>query len=96
MIPRNAEAVSHDTPYKRIEIGSSRGADKRRDIIEAMSGVGPTERDRIWRTIEQAVVGAGVSHAPPEPGEAAVIEEHIPALGGFADEPTFLQDRGVA
>jgi hypothetical protein len=54
MIPRNAEAVSHDTPYKRIEIGSSRGADKRREITEAMSGVGPTERDRIWKLLVQA------------------------------------------
>jgi hypothetical protein len=99
MIRRDAEAVSHETPYKRIEIGSSTEVDRRHDIVEALSGVGPTERDRIWRMIEQAVVGAGVSTAPPQSDDetpAAVVEEHLPATGGFVDEPTFLRDRSGA
>lgn len=56
----------HRTPLKRIEIGSQ--IMPRRlstDVItEAMSGVGPTERDRIWWLIEQTARGV---NRPSEP-----------------------------
>jgi hypothetical protein len=49
----------HRTPLKRIEIGSPIMPRRRStDIItEAMSGVGPTERDRIWGLVEQTARG---------------------------------------
>jgi hypothetical protein len=84
--------AEHRAPYRRIEIGSSRGADRRRDITEALSGVGPTERDRIWNLVVQAARD-GIGAVQPKP-EEVVCEGHLPALGGFADEPLFLRDRG--
>jgi hypothetical protein len=47
--------VEHRAPLKRIEIGSA-PADRRRqsEVTEAMSGVGPTERDRIWKLLVQS------------------------------------------
>jgi hypothetical protein len=49
----------HRTPLKRIEIGSPIMPRRRPYdvVIEAMSGVGPTERDRIWRLVEQTARG---------------------------------------
>jgi hypothetical protein len=45
----------HRPVLRRIEIGSG-PADRRRpsEITEALSGVGPTERDRIWKLVVQA------------------------------------------
>jgi hypothetical protein len=84
MIARDAEAVSNDGPYKRIEIGATRDVDRRRDITEAMSGVGPTERDRIWRLVEQTA--RGVSAPAPD-----AIADEPPSFAVLGDEPLFLR-----
>lgn len=54
--PSVMSVIEHRAPLKRIEIGATRGVDRRRasEITEAMSGVGPTERDRIWKLVVQA------------------------------------------
>lgn len=43
--------VEHRPPMRRIEIGSS-VPPTRGEVTEAVSGVGPTERDRVWRLVE--------------------------------------------
>lgn len=47
----------HRPPLKRIEIGQRVDVDKRKAVTEALSGISPAERDRIWRTVEQAARG---------------------------------------
>lgn len=47
-------------PLKRIEIGQRVDVDRRKDIAEAPSDISPAERDRIWRTVEQAARGVSL------------------------------------
>lgn len=68
--------VEHRPVLRRIEIGSRIDVDKRRDVTEAMSGVGPAERDRIWRLVEQAARGVS---APAPDAEANVVTVDQPA-----------------
>lgn len=71
------DVVEHRTPLPRIEIGQRVNVDKRRDITEAVSGISPVERDRIWRLIEQTARGIN----PPADHDA--IEEMVKNyLGG--------------
>jgi hypothetical protein len=56
--------AEHRPVLRRIEIGQRAEVDKRRDITEALSGISPTERDRIWRLVEQTARGV---NAPDEP-----------------------------
>lgn len=56
----------HRGPLKRIEIGQRGEVDRRRDITEALSGVSPVERDRIWRLVVQAAQDGIGATAPEE------------------------------
>lgn len=51
--------IQHRSPLPRIEIGQRIDADKRREISEALSGISPTERDRIWKLVVQVSEGCG-------------------------------------
>lgn len=61
--------AEHRPPLRRIEIGAPI-MDRRReaDITEALSGVGPTERDRIWKLVVQVAQGV---NAPTQSATAA-------------------------
>jgi hypothetical protein len=61
--------AEHRTPLKRIEIGSPIMPRRRPYdvVIEAMSGVGPTERDRIWGLVEQTARGVNAPTQPVAP-----------------------------
>jgi hypothetical protein len=102
----------HRAPYRRIEIGSAVGVDKRLDITEALSGVGPTERDRIWKLVEQASQGGigapspaakptedlGAIVVPDDVAEAvrALFEEHLPSCGGRLGDEAVFLTRAEA
>lgn len=66
--PSAMTVIEHRPVLKRIDIGQRGEVDRRRDITEALSGISPTERDRIWKHVVQASHdGLG---APVEAGDA--------------------------
>lgn len=65
----------HRPPLKRIEIGQRVDVDKRKDVTEALSGISPTERDRIWRIVEQ--VARGVSLPTDHAGADELAKRYL-------------------
>ncbi|MCK1541430.1 hypothetical protein IVB12_05415 [Bradyrhizobium sp. 179] len=54
--------IEHRPVRRRIEIGS-RVQVTRGDVTEALSGISPVERDRIWKLVVQASQdGIGAAH----------------------------------
>lgn len=66
-------------PIRRVEIGQRFEVDRRKEITEALSGISPAERDRIWRTVEQ--VGRGVSAPADHDGADAQAKRYLDGEG---------------